>query len=131
MTLKPLPKTITDEIRLILEGCRDGRLDHKQSNYHCGTSHCIAGWKIVMDYIKKTKDDAIVTADFSSADFSYNDFYGNVLGEEIKADEDEWVYARKQWRLTESEAVILFRAHATFPEQFALLEKLERGLRVE
>lgn len=49
MILSPLPKEITDEIRYILEGIKSGRLEHVQSDFHCGTAHCVAGWYVTLN----------------------------------------------------------------------------------
>lgn len=124
--MKRLPKKITNEIRDILEGCRDGRLKHDQENYHCGTSHCIAGWKATIDYAKAKKLDA-ETLDIPEWGDRALDRFMKALVDCT----DEGYYARKQWELTDTEAYQLFDACTTFPEQFALLAKLEAGQRVD
>ena len=126
--MKKLPKKITNEIRKILEGCRDGELKHKQSEYHCGTAHCIAGWKAAFDYAKVNKDKSILTANFDREVERYDEIGRFMNAKHSTYFED--IYAQKQWRLTDTEANALFEMRATFDEQFALLEKLENGLRV-
>lgn len=34
-------------LRQIIVDVRDGKLEHNQRKYHCGTAHCIAGWYTV------------------------------------------------------------------------------------
>jgi hypothetical protein len=134
MELKPLPKKITREIRRILTGCKTGKLQHYQGNYHRGTSHCIAGWKAVLDAAKDVPD--IVKADFGR--FSNEDSTPTILRQYeplepfFAADSINalWDYARAQWRLTSKEASRLFDGCASLDEQFALLEKLEAGERL-
>jgi len=122
--LQPLAKEITDEIRLILEGCRDGRLKHDQTSFHCGTKHCIAGWKEMLDYRKAANRP---TAQIAGKKFSewMNRNPGSLTIPRWLA----WGYAQRTWDLTNTEANILFDSDATFDDQFALLEKLERGKR--
>jgi hypothetical protein len=127
--MKRLPKKITNEIREILEGCRDGKLKHDQTSYHCGTSHCIAGWKAVRDFAKAKNDQSLLECNFEAKD-EYLDELESFL-EEIAATNDEWLYAKKQWQLTANESIVFFDYKKTYREQFALLETLERGERVE
>lgn len=127
--MKPLPKRITNEIREILEGCQSGRLEHEQEIYHCGTAHCIAGWKAVLDYSKAKNNKSIIKADFdanSSFDCKITNFINQKQGVFF-----EDAYAQVVWKLTDKEAEILFDSEATFEQQFALLEKLENGERVK
>ncbi len=35
------------EIQQIIDDIKSGKKEHDQSRYHCGTTHCIAGWLFV------------------------------------------------------------------------------------
>lgn len=116
--MEKLSKKITNEIRQILEDCQSGKLKHDQSEFHCGTSHCVAGWKELLDYNSKNcAEERTATLDFRKWIRRFSDF-------------SAWGYAQDRWELTDKEADTLFSDCATFPEQFALLEKLEAGERV-
>lgn len=127
--MKPLPKNVTGEIRSILEGCRDGRLKHNQRVFHCGTAHCIAGWKQALDFAKACNVKNIARVKFAYETDTPVGKYAACF--------EKWstvgasTYAQEQWGLTYTEARILFNGLASFPGQFALLEQLERGERVK
>jgi hypothetical protein len=121
--VEPLSKEITQEIRTILEECRDGKRLHRQAAYatttSCGTAHCIAGWKVHDDFGDKVSYFPFVFGDpneFNIEIENYPEF-------------DAWGYAKEAWRLTNTEASTLFLADSTFEEQFSLLEELEAGKR--
>lgn len=125
--MEALPKKITKEIRGILEGIKSGTLAHRQDLYHRGTSHCVAGWKCVYDFARAQKDNDILNMDFDhDACVQLSDRLMNAIN-----NDDEWLYAQKQWHLTEKESSALFNVRATLEQQFALLEKLEAGERIE
>ncbi len=122
MKYPPLPKKITREIRLILEGCQSGYLRHTQAMFHCGTSHCIAGWKEMLDAGKLT---GLALPDLRGKKLDEIPLRGDLTGGLTLN------YTAKQWRLTPLESDLLFFAHAQFPEQFTVLEVLEAGLRID
>jgi hypothetical protein len=125
--MEKLPKHTTDEIREILEGCKSGELNHNQQNFHCGTKHCIAGWKEVFDFAKYKKDPAIKIADEGLLrDLGLSEFTSN----EEDCGDFYWGYAESAWDITSAEADILFSPSSDFDLQFALLERLESGERV-
>lgn len=114
-------KKITKEIRDILEGIRDGRLKYTQELYHCGTAHCVAGWKLVLDMCKEDK-----TLDIESIGrYETNEF----LKENTGYGEDTGDYATRHWKLSRAESETLFDEDARLEDQFALLESLESGVR--
>ena len=130
--LNPLPKEVTDEIRFILEGIQSGQLKHEQRAYHsdCGTAHCVAGWKQILDYEKLGgKLDDLDWVEYE--DFEYTDCISNKLTETLQTEANPENYAREKWNLSYPESYLLFNVDATLPEQFALLELLERGERIE
>jgi hypothetical protein len=122
---QPITKDNTDEIREILEGCQTGKLRHDQRNYHCGTSHCIAGFKQVLDMSKEFGNE-VFDLDFGlpMRRSGLTPLAKQMLSTDVGA------YAQDAWGLSDIEAVILFHSHATFGFQFALLEWLESGKRV-
>ena len=121
--VEPLSKEITQEIRTILEECRDGKRLHSQDAYatvtDCGTAHCIAGWKVYDDFGDKVIYFPFVFGDPNEFGIEIEDYPGF----------DAWAYAEKAWGLTDTEATTLFLADSTFEEQFSLLEELEAGNR--
>jgi hypothetical protein len=124
--MKPLSKDITNEIREILEGCRDGRLKHDQDVFSCNSARCIAGWKIAFD-IAKSRGKGIATAK-RLRDRTITDFASARSDDECLP---EWYYAKEAWGLVAQEASGLFDTDSTLDQQFALLEKLEAGERLE
>lgn len=108
-------KKITKDIRDILEDIRDGKLDHNQEYYHCGTAHCVAVWKVVRDMLKKDKtlDSPLIPTD------KIEDF---LIGETSR---DEWEYAQREWGLTIMESIRLFSVGSELEEQFSVLKDLE------
>lgn len=135
--MEALSKEITNEIRFILEGCRDGKLKHKQEDFHCGTRHCIAGWKTLLDYSAEISDPKILTS--KRLDYRWEKTLAPFFKKHGVTEDDNieaWssldpVYAQKEWKLSRQEAYQLFSPYASFDSQFALLEKLEAGERVE
>lgn len=97
-----ITREATAEIEDILTGCRSGRLRHNQEIFHCGTAHCIAGWHEV----RKEEES---TCGIGSP----------------------WQNAQKDWGLSESEATLFFASNAVFPLQFAVLETLKAGYRLQ
>lgn len=118
MTLSPLPKKVTDEIRHILEGIKSGRLEHVQGEFHCGSAHCVAGWYVVLNAQKLGLVYIPEDETFEPSD------------PEADTDPDCWDIARENWGLTPAESAILFLWNAALDIQFALLEYLESGQRV-
>jgi len=109
-----LPKAVTDEIRFILEGCRDGKLERTQVVFHCGTAHCVAGWKQVLDFqkINKLEEPSHQRVDLE------------------RLSPDTWAYAAGEWGLTMAESEELFGSHVTIDDQFDVLIRLEKGFRL-
>lgn len=128
--LKPLPKKITNEIRKILEGCKSGELLHDQNSfYNCGTARCVAGWKAVQDFAKQTGKQVRVIGYGNTAPYRLSKFLEQGCLKRVER-WGAWGYAQSKWRLSQGEAMTLFKASARFKDQFALLEKLERGERI-
>lgn len=141
--MERISEKATKEIRYILEGVRDGELKHEQSTYHCGTGHCIAGWKEVLDFArqKSRKGFFTVPKKFINAEY-VNEFDRSTdIGKELNsfvAEREEntlfsnysYGYAQKEWNLNNEEAVQLFHADARLKNQFSVLKKLESGKRL-
>jgi hypothetical protein len=43
----PLSNRTLKEMRFIMDGILEGRLEHNQKVWHCGTAHCFMGWAMV------------------------------------------------------------------------------------
>jgi hypothetical protein len=111
----------TQEIREILEGIRDGRLEHNQRWFFCGTARCVAGWKVALDYMKENPDAPKEVDEetlYEYAECSLEDPYDGCL-------QSPWKYAMERWGLSEEDADELFDEGATIAGQFAVLERLE------
>lgn len=101
----------SEEIRSILDRCKSGELAHDQSLFFCGTARCIAGWKVHLDYVKKSKNPNPESDDlwlFLPKNAEYPS-----------------TYAARKWKLDHDQAWRLFGSEATFPEQYAVVEELE------
>lgn len=133
---RPLPKEITDDIRSILEGIKSGELKHKQKTVHCGTAHCVCGWKAVLDYSNEPEvDPEIIYADFGmwrDSKFSF-DIAAYCMAK-VKLQKKrphayaiEWQYAQMVWQLTYPESMSLFDGNRTLDGMFDTLQHLEAG----
>ena len=102
----------SEEIRSILDRCKSGELDHNQADYFCGTSRCIAGWKVAIDFKEQFGGDG---SDSELEEFAFREteVYGCA----------PWHYALREWNLTEIQAAGLFSEFASFPEQYAVVEE--------
>lgn len=144
--LPPLPKEITDQIRYILEKIESGEFRHTQETYHCGSSHCIAGWHAVIVAetlgVKHSERNGSFTHpsvkyDEYDQDNEYDDlFFADECPQEVKdfflrlEDSCEWGIAAEDWQLTTDEQNLMFNSDADFATQKRLLEYLELGERV-
>lgn len=121
-TNEPLPAKVTNELRYILEGARSGRLNHDQQLFHsgCGTAHCVAGWKIVMDEAANTGKTGLKDS-----------IQGKLERDNPTGFYPDWWYAMKEWTLSKFESYILFNQDSKFYHQFPMLEMLEAGYRFD
>jgi hypothetical protein len=79
-----------NEIAQYLLDFKTGKKEHKQSEWHCGTAHCLAGWKHV--------DDAL------TARGAYEVVDGYALKDyPSKGDNDSEEYALTVWGLWDSD----------------------------
>lgn len=112
-----------EEMRFIMDGILSGTLNHIQTHFHCGTAHCFAGWKVVLDAKKKCPSLDI-------HDVIHDDYLGLVINTDF-SNSEEWSYAQEDWGLTYCESAILFNVCATKAEQDFLVSQLEQGQRFE
>lgn len=105
------------EIRSIVEDIKRGRKEHNQQYYHsdCGTSHCIAGWKQVIDLVKLGTEPTY---------FNFRGSWNINRSEYINP--NPWDYAKNKWQLTHREACSLFSFHLDLEEIDSNLTELEK-----
>lgn len=120
-----------NEIASYLSKFRTGELEHRQEWFHCGTAHCLAGWKAVHDAQKagldvekdrkrhrrshqKPRDDWF---ELPVLDRFMEEFVGG----------SEWTYAAKVWGLDSHESGLLFAEHLTLDEMIHNLFLIARG----
>lgn len=137
--LGPLPRRIRREMRKILNQLKSGALLHEQSDYHyvtdCGTAHCYAGWKAVLDFERETgtvwdnevKDDTEICPTPLSYDLWVRDQWVSNTSPTYMG--WEWQYAMWKWKLTGPESQELFGGSATVGHMEVVLGNLDRGLR--
>lgn len=143
--IKALPRRITREMRAIITGIKQGRLEHEQSMYHCGTKHCIAGWAIVLMYEAtryryKTwaKLSRNARADWPIATLSsfvasqlkgldllqFREMYKGSYWASM-----EWILVSIHWQLTPAEQASLFWGDRKLSEIEDTVTRLEKGQR--
>lgn len=93
---------IISEIDEIITGIEQGELEHVQDSFHCGTAHCIAGWKVVRDF-----ENAHKGQDISPCEDIYLAWVRDMLLSEVYYP-DSGVYAQLMWRLNANESNLLF-----------------------
>lgn len=93
------------KLREIIKGVKEGRLDHNQNYYHCGSAHCIAGW---YTYLEKEKNGWYYVQFTHDEEYSLRDKYGNRV-----VDGD---YVQEECGLTPREADELFFSQLTIEE---------------
>lgn len=121
---EPVKKTTIDELEYILTNIKDGNFLHIQRDFDtktpCGTAHCIAGWKVILD-AEVEHDD--VSDSPETIELLYSE-------EECVLGITPWTYAQKTWDLTSEEAYALFESKATLEQQFEVLALMKLGLTV-
>lgn len=136
--MRPLSKSILNEIEFILNGIEKREFNHNQEYYHRGNyidcSHCFAGWKTVLDakklgysfYKANWRGEALFIKkdDKNKEPFLYS--AEQIIPSFIIDNE----YARQQWKLTKDESYILFNGWASISTQRKLLEYLKLGKRI-
>lgn len=135
--LKPMTQKAQKEISALLKQISEGQLPHRQGDVHCGSLHCVGGWKAVLDYSKAKDDPSILTANFGT-------YRGTDITETLKKWLDtklnnnrpvymlygsECDYAAMMWKLTTAEAYKLMGANTTSVDWVELLTNWKEGRR--
>lgn len=139
------PEAIADMIR-IFEGLCSGSLKHIQPMFHCGTAHCFAGWKEVLDALNAfsllflTKSEGYPAFEkWGALEWeNHLDTYAPEIFSDCLFNEDveihkfnrPWHYAKRKWGLTKLESNTLFHHYATLEHQGIVLGLLARGYRL-
>ena len=117
----------TEEIRMILDGCKSGELDHEQEVYFCRTARCVAGWKATFDFEKEhgrygTNEEVEDWAIKQVWGYNKEAEYGRLYNPTV------WSYAEIAWGLPwdSSRVIDLFGSTATFEQQYEALARLEK-----
>ena len=57
MTIEPITKEVIAKIKDVMSQIKDGKLKHEQSQWHCGTAHCLIGWLLVLRRTEETGNE--------------------------------------------------------------------------
>ena len=108
-----------DEIADYLRSFKDGTRKHNQDFWHshCGTSHCLAGWKALDD----ATNAGIEIKDWNEGyeETSFSDTLLEWLRSQVSHSTfltEEEIYARIQWQLDPLETGMLFEAALTLEQ---------------
>lgn len=111
----------------VLEGIFSGKLAHSQIAYHCGTSHCVAGW-IEVEFLQRE-----LGIKFDQDLYDSNEGYEVYQSYFTKAgilDYSTWDRAERIGNLTPTEATLLFACSSTLDFQKQIYEYLKQGNRI-
>jgi hypothetical protein len=145
---KPLKKSAIKNMRAIFEGIRDGRLKHIQNSWHCGSAHCIFGWKITLDAARMARVPQLINMNFdkvwpdkmrtkvwevnkklTEAYKKATDATDERISIDIFRDRDVSSYAEAIWGLTPEESAEVAQGSNTIENLFEILEHFEQGRR--
>jgi hypothetical protein len=100
---------IINEIAQYILDFKTGAKEHKQDEWHCGTAHCLAGWKHFDDARKVLEE------------IDYNESGWGIVGYPNKGINNTEDYAANVWGLDPGEADVLFDGDNTLAD---IAEKL-------
>lgn len=107
----------------IMDGIESGTLKHVQDDFHCGTSHCFAGWVEIFD---------LRTYGYSETFNCDGDWFdGDTFVSSSPLTRNTWDYACQRLGLTYSESTLLFANNSPLILQRAVVDLLNRGLRID
>jgi hypothetical protein len=125
-----------------MDGILDGSLQHEQSEYHCGTGHCFAGWCEVIAaeaYRKKKGFMSVPLQNEYTASFWRRILYPflkRVMGRSFVAppERNSYVgswggYAAKRWGLSGDERNLLFAGNNSKHRLNQIVKRFENGQR--
>jgi hypothetical protein len=132
--LVPMPKEVTREMRDIISKIESNVYHHAQESWHCGTSHCFAGFKEVRDYAKHSTGNAalrkklICDTDIRRYGDNMNAWRNEQCGSSALIS-TTYDYAKWAWGLTVFEADALFDGSRSLYQIKQMVENFENGLR--
>lgn len=100
----------------ILTGIKNGKLEHNQSSFFCGTACCVAGWDVALNAAEQPKN-----AEDRQDWFTFD---------KTLAYSDPWEWSKTHNNLTGAEAFLFFAENSTFEVQWATLNALKLGRRI-
>ena len=118
-----------NEIAEYLRKFKSGELEHYQQWYHCGTAHCLAGWKAVHDAQATGVD--VFSCTKKMPDILYDDLNWislPLLNDFMRHTSlccDEWQYAQLKWGLNGGEAQMLFDADLSLEDMIDNLQSID------
>jgi len=116
------------KLRYILQQVEAKKLEHKQSNWHCGTAHCIFGWLEVFELSKKVPLRKLKSFDFDKRIDNHNDATVLTVGKtRLRLADDIVEDWQKRYRIPNIRDLLhrIYGGDAQFPDQFDALEELE------
>lgn len=138
--LVPMPKIHILDMRQILANIDHGNYDYDQTKWHCGTSHCVAGWKEWRDYTKahavgrvareKLLKDSVYNHTISLRRWRYEQFPQGEFGPDQKTlVPTVYKYAARAWGMTKYEASDMFDGEADLALMRQITDLFMKGLR--
>lgn len=137
--LRPLPKKSIAALNRIVKGIESGKYLHKQSQWHCGSAHCIAGWhyvlaaeRIARKLAKSTTYEFVQTHNLSTVTFEDSRLLQKELAREAKSDSDvvtAGTYTVDTLGLSEQESLALFHGDNTLEDIKNVIQNFSQGLR--
>jgi hypothetical protein len=128
------PAEALAEIREIIERIKSGEYLHNQQEFcdvtECGTTFCIAGWKVFLD------SEASALKFASAYDLFYQPgeldrlYKDMVCSDSLFSCVTPWQYAQHAWNLTEKQARFLFGSDLSLQDIDDNLSKLEELLAI-
>jgi hypothetical protein len=138
--MEKITQQAIDEITEILTGIQSGKLAHIQTNTHCGSAHCVAGWKVAMDASRKIWNDPYKAVGIDIDFIHETQSPAYLLWEEVRRLElsvkddafgpNAVDYATVKWGLNAAESTLLFGPSQQLRGMFRLLTAFRRGYRV-
>jgi hypothetical protein len=132
--LGPVSRESVDELKEIISLIKNGTYKHEQYHWHCGTSHCIAGFKEMRDMAKLVhRFDPEIDANKYVECVPYERIEDLATTAKLKLAGPAYgaysTYGRLAWGLTKPEGEILFSANNTLDEIQYMVQKFDDGYR--
>lgn len=138
---EPLSEKALKEMRFIMDGIKEGRLQHDQGSWHCGSAHCFAGWCEVIAATANESKKGFFSAPLSKLARVGRGTYMKWIDRLVRKfnpsmyvsmiDGTDGKYAKERWGLNPTEANLLFKGDNTKADLERIVSKFEAGKRYE